>query len=47
MLHGQTGRAVSDKDKTIDFTSRVIDTIDDEIKARNKAMSDVMKFKML
>ena len=46
-LHGQTGRAVSDKDKTIDFTSRVIDTIDDEIKARNKAMSDVMKFKML
>jgi hypothetical protein len=46
-LHGQTGRAVSDKDKTIDFTSRVIDTIDDEIKARNKAIDDVMKFKML
>ena len=46
-LHGQTGRAVSDKDKTIDFANRVIDTIDDEIKARDKAMSDVMKFKML
>ena len=47
ILHGQTGRAVSDKDKTIDFANRVIDTIDDEIKARKKAMSDVMKFKML
>ena len=47
ILHGQTGRAVSDKDKTIDFANRVIDTIDDEIKARDKAMSDVMKFKML